>query len=396
MDTRSRGLIIISVAVILDNMLFGMIAPIIPLYVKDLGASSGQLGLLMASYSATILIFAIPMGMISDRIGRKPMIQMGLLGGGLSSIFFAVSEDLLLLLVSRIIQGFSTGLIFSSCFAYIADIYPPNQRGGKMGLLGGFMGVGLIMGPVFGGTLADMGGKSLPFYISAAVFFLSFIPSPVYLLETRSKARREEPLGLKSILSNFNILSILCIITLITIPWGSLEVVLPLHVSDRFSGGMTYLGTIFGAGAALFCVFRYVSGMISDHMGRRHLMLLGIFTLSLGLLLLSQANSLWSTGLVLCLVFFSYGLFFGVAIPYITDMISYTKTLGEPHGTASALYNISWSASFFLGPWLGGNLYEHIGFDTIHLIYSGGILICLIWAQLFCPEPGTAAISKRA
>ncbi|MBW1768304.1 MAG: MFS transporter [Deltaproteobacteria bacterium] len=392
MDARSWGMFIISVAVILDNMLFGMIAPIIPLYVKELGASSGELGLLMASYSVTILIFAIPTGMMSDRIGRKPIILLGLLGGGLSSILFAVSENLSLLLVSRIIQGFSTSLIFSSCFAYIADISPPNQRGGKMGLLGGLMGVGLITGPVFGGILADMGGKSLP----GAVFFLSLIPSPVYLVETRSKARRKEPLALKSILSNFNILSILFIITLVTIPWGSLEVVFPLHVSDKFGGGITYLGTIFGVGAALFCGFRYVSGMISDRMGRRHLILLGIFTLSLGSFMLSLAGSLWSVGLILCLVFFAYGLFFGVAIPYITDMISYTKILGEPHGTASALYNISWSASFFLGPWLGGSLYEHIGFDTLHLIYSAGILICLIWAHLFCPEPGTATTSERA
>ena len=156
MDARSWGMFIISVAVILDNMLFGMIAPIIPLYVKELGASSGELGLLMASYSVTILIFAIPMGIMSDRIGRKPMILLGLLGGGLSSILFAVSENLSLLLVSRIIQGFSTSLIFSSCFAYIADISPPNQRGGKMGLLGGLMGVGLITGPVFGGILASV------------------------------------------------------------------------------------------------------------------------------------------------------------------------------------------------------------------------------------------------
>lgn len=264
-----------------------------------------------------------------------------------------------------------------------------------MGLLGGLMGVGLIAGPVFGGILADMGGKSLPFFICAAVFFLSLIPSPVYLAETRSKARRKEPLALKSILSNFSTLSIFLIIMLITILWGSLEVVFPLHVSDRFGGGMVYLGTIFGVGAALFCGFRYVSGMISDRIGRRQLILLGIFSLSLGSFMLSLADSLWSMGLMLCLVFFAYGLFFGVAVPYITDMIFYTKIPGEPHGTASALYNISWSASFFLGPWLGGSLHENIGFDTLHQIYSAGILICLIWAYLFCPEPGTVVLAEK-
>src|SRR6476620_1375184 len=112
---------------------FGIIIPVLPFYAEEIGASPTQLGLLMAVYSLTQLIFAPMWGRVSDRIGRKPVIMIGILGLAISFFLTGISTELWMLFVARILGGILSSANMPTAMAYVADITSAEDRGKGMG-----------------------------------------------------------------------------------------------------------------------------------------------------------------------------------------------------------------------------------------------------------------------
>lgn len=181
MDHKRKQLVILMTAVFVYMIGFGIIMPVTPFYSKSLGATAFDLGLLMASYSVMQFLFAPLWGRLSDRFGRKPIIVTGLIGLGVSFIFFGLSTSLWMLFASRILGGILSSGIFPSSLAYIADVTSKKERGQAMGLLGAASGLGIIFGPAASGFIAFL-GLSVPFYaagflsIATACFAIALLP----------------------------------------------------------------------------------------------------------------------------------------------------------------------------------------------------------------------------
>lgn len=111
-----------------------------------------MVGFLMASYSLTQFIAAPFWGLVSDRIGRRPVLLMTLAGAVLSYVL-GFSKSLLILFIARGLGDFMAGNI-SAAFAYVADITTPENRAKGMGIIGATFGLGFIAGPAIGGILA--------------------------------------------------------------------------------------------------------------------------------------------------------------------------------------------------------------------------------------------------
>src|SRR5262245_25589425 len=168
--TKSRSpLVIILITIFIDLIGFGIVIPVLPLYAERYGASETTVGILLATYSAMQFVFAPILGRLSDRVGRRPVLLLSLIGtsvgfflmglaprmpGGL--VIFAMAPTLTWLFVARIVDGISGGNI-STAQAYIADVTPPEQRSRGMGLIGAAFGLGFIFGPAIGGLLAHYG-----------------------------------------------------------------------------------------------------------------------------------------------------------------------------------------------------------------------------------------------
>src|SRR5690625_2395126 len=142
---------------------FGIIIPVLPFYAEELGASPAELGLLMAVYSLMQLLFAPMWGRISDRIGRKPVIMIGILGLSLSFFLMALSTELWMLFAARIIGGFLSSANMPTVMAYVADITSEEDRGKGMGIVGAATGLGFIFGPAVGGMFSIF-SIDAPFY----------------------------------------------------------------------------------------------------------------------------------------------------------------------------------------------------------------------------------------
>ena len=177
--TNRRSLVLLFLTMFVVMVGFGVILPILPFYAESMGATATTLGLLFASYSIIQFFFAPIWGQISDRIGRKPPLLIGLLGFSISFTLFGFATELWMLFAARILGGLLSAAVLPTAMAYIADTTDEENRGGGMGIMGVSMGMGVTFGPVIGGFLGEI-SPTLPFFfaaglaatVSAVMFFL--------------------------------------------------------------------------------------------------------------------------------------------------------------------------------------------------------------------------------
>src|ERR1700758_317216 len=193
---KKSPLATILLVVFVDLIGFGMIIPILPLYAKSFQAAEWQIGLLLACYSFMQFLASPVLGYISDRIGRKPVLLVSLIGSAIGYAVMASAVSLTMLCVARIIAGIC-GASVGTAAAYIADITPPENRSKRMGLIGAAFGIGFVLGPAIGGLLSQWSVVA-PFWFAAVLSILNAVLMWIVLPEPdRHSARQQGPGNLK-------------------------------------------------------------------------------------------------------------------------------------------------------------------------------------------------------
>jgi DHA1 family tetracycline resistance protein-like MFS transporter len=188
--SHKAGLLIIFVTVFIDLLGFGIVLPLLPRYGKHFEAGGWTLGLLMASFSAMQFIFAPIWGRVSDRVGRRPILILGLAG---STLFYALfgfatslgNEGMFLglgaltwLFITRIGAGIA-GATIPTAQAYIADVTGPKDRAKGMALIGAAFGIGFTFGPLLGAAFVSAEVNAAP---SPAPGYVASVLSGIALL----------------------------------------------------------------------------------------------------------------------------------------------------------------------------------------------------------------------
>jgi DHA1 family tetracycline resistance protein-like MFS transporter len=187
---KKSPLATILLVVFVDLIGFGMIIPILPLYAKSFQAAEWQIGLLLGCYSFMQFLASPVLGYISDRIGRKPVLLVSLIGSAIGYAVMASAASLTMLFIARIIAGIC-GASVGTAAAYIADITAPENRSRRMGLIGAAFGVGFVLGPAIGGILSQFWTKG-PFWFGAGLAFLNAIAVLLILPEPEKHVKRSE------------------------------------------------------------------------------------------------------------------------------------------------------------------------------------------------------------
>ena len=172
-----RTLYILFAAQLFTAVGFSSIFPFLPLYVNELGSSSGLnieflAGLVYSSQALTMMIASPVWGSLADRYGRKLMVERAMFGGTVILLLMAFVRSAEELVILRAVQGFITGTI-PAANAMVASIAPRYRLGYAMGMLQVGLGLGVALGPLLGGAIADAYGYSVSFYITAGLLFLS-------------------------------------------------------------------------------------------------------------------------------------------------------------------------------------------------------------------------------
>ncbi|WP_226038481.1 MFS transporter [Aquibacillus saliphilus] len=375
METK-KALPILFAVMFLVMVGFGIIIPVLPFYAEEIGASPTQLGLLMAVYSLMQLIFAPMWGRISDRIGRKPVIMIGILGLALSFFLMALSTQLWMLFLARIIGGFLSSANMPTVMAYVADITTEEDRGKGMGIIGASIGLGFIFGPAIGGIFSNI-SLNVPFYVAGASSLITFFIVMFFLKESLSLESKtnysKSKNSLRQTMSGPT--SILFFLQLfVSLSLSGLEATFAYFAAEKAGLGAVKLGYIFMImGLAGAVVQGGLVGKLTKRFGEGSIIQMGIVISAIGFLLILFVNNFTTAAIFLTI----FGVGNGLIRPSVSSLLTKKSTTG--HGSTTGLLSSFDSLGRIIGPPLGGWLFSL----AIGLPYISGIVLSLVAFVLY-------------
>ena len=387
MQTSNRkNLLILSFTLMVVMLGFGVVIPIIPFYMESMGAGGTELGLLVASYAVMRLICAPIWGSLSDRVGRKPILIIGILGYGITMGLFGFATQLWMLFAIRIISGILSSATAPTTMAYIGDSTSEEDRGRGMGILGAAAGLGTIFGPALGGLLASE-SLVIPFLIAGAMSILALVLIAIFLPESLPQQARqpttkrlplpEVRLWWQALSSPIGILLVLAFILTcgLMIFYG----IFGLYALEKFNYGPEEVGVIFMVVGLVSAITQGVlTGPLTKRWGEAAVIKTAFMASVVGFAFMSLADSYLT-------VIFSTGLFIfatALLIPSVSSLTSKRTTTQQ--GMAMGLSNSFMSMGRIAGPLWAGFVFD---INIIFPYISGavtmlvGFVISLIWLK---------------
>lgn len=352
----------------LDLVGFGIIVPILGRYAERFGASGLTVGFLFASFSLAQLLCAPLLGRLSDRIGRKPVIVVSLIGTAIGSFVTGAAGVLWLLFAGRIIDGASGGSL-SVAQAAVADLAPEAERPRLIGLLGAAFGVGFVLGPAIGG-LAALGGPHVPFYVAGVLATINAVAAIVRLPETRQPGDRVRRPALTAPTSP--ILRHLAIVGFITVvAFTAFEATFSLFGDRRFGLTEASSAAVFlGVGLVLVAIQGGAYGRLVERFGTQRLFAFGLSMLIAGLAVTAVAK-VWPV-LIIALLLLSIGQ--GCASPSITSLVT-QHAPPDRRGEALGFQQSANAVGRVVGPPAAGAMFDRVG---IWSPYLAGSVLCVV------------------
>lgn len=359
---RKPSLLVIFLTVFIDLIGFGIVMPVLPLYSEQFGASGFMIGLIIASFSVMQFIFSPIWGRLSDRVGRRPILLISLLGEVISYVIFAVASTktgtsgLWLLLASRTFAGICGGNI-TVAQAYVADITPPEQRSAKMALIGVAFGLGFIFGPPIGALSAHW-GLAAPGWVATGLCSVNLIAAWFILPESWKPSSTPAP-NRPRLAQWFHTLShpqiglLIGLFFLATFCFTCYETTLALLANRRFNYDQVHVGYLFAFGGVISAFVQ--GGMIKRlvaMLGERRMIMYSFFLMALSMALLPVVGTLGLFLLALAI------LALGTSInrPPVFGLISILTPAWEQGATLGVAQSVSSLARIF-GPMFSAVLF---------------------------------------
>jgi multidrug resistance protein len=329
-----------------------------------------MIGFLFAAFGVTVLATSIPMGAISDRIGRRGPLITGAVGVAAATVLCAFASSLPRLFFARLVQGAADAETWVVGFAWIADLFDAEERGRVMGLVMSGTTIGFMVGPSIGGWLYESGGPELPYLVVAAlaaacaIGFVWMAPPP------RGEAAERVKLG-----RMLRVRGVATCAVAVVLGGGTLAMLEPtfsLFLAEQIGLTPARIGLVFGAAAVVSASLNPAFGRIADRTGGRRLMMLGLAGIALLLPILSRAGTF--QGAIALNAVFTVAVAMMIT-PSLAYMAAETAKAGvKSFGVAYGIYNFAWALGMLVGPSIGGALYERAGFTLLTVAWAAALL----------------------
>ena len=258
-----RLLLLVSVLVFVDTMLYAALTPLLPHFADELGLSKLRAGILVGAYPAGALIGGIPGGAAAARLGPRRAVIVGLVGMGLASLGFAVADSFWTLFAARFVQGLGSAFTWAGAFAWLLAASPRERRGQLIGSAMGAAVFGALFGPVIGAAAALVGRAE----IFAALAALSVVLIAATLRLEPTPVEHPSAAAIGRALRDYRFASGLGLMALASLVFGILAVLGPLRLSAA-GWGAAAIGAIWLVGAALETVGSVLVGRLIDRRGK--------------------------------------------------------------------------------------------------------------------------------
>ena len=365
---------------------FGIIMPIFPFYIEELGMAGIELGVLAASFALTRIIFAGPVGNLSDRVGRKPILIISLLGFAFSNIVYAYAYDVIVMISARALEGAVSAGFFPAASAFISDVTTKENRGTAMGYLSMGNMVGFIVGPALGGFLAQFLGIRMPFLLAAAATLVTMVLVFILVKEPVRKSVKESmpKIPIREVLgrarASYGALGMAMFANMFAM--GILEVAFMLDAVINIGVQPYEIGIFFGILGITMLVGNIGFGKLSDIRGRKWLIVIGSMVGAGSLVMFMFAHdviALYIAGVVLSIGMSMRGPAIQALIADITDPSAYGVVMGVFGAVSNSAYTVS--------PLIGGQIFDDTGSAALSLLIAGGVsVVGGVVAGVFLPS----------
>lgn len=301
-NNNNKPLLIIFATIALDAAGIGLIFPILPRLLADVthaGNIAPYIGVMTALYATMQFICAPVLGLLSDRLGRRPVLLISLAGAAINYVVMAFAPQLWMLLLGRAIAGVTSANV-SVATAYITDISPEETRARRFGLLNAVFGMGFIVGPVLGGVLGDYWLR-LPFIAAAVLNAANFLLALFVLPESRTPQKHKIALAelnplrpLRWAFSMKALLPIICVFFILSATGEVYGTCWALWGHDSFGWNGLWIGLSLGMfGICQTLVQAFLPGPATRLLGERGAVLAGVGCACIALTVMAFARQGW-------------------------------------------------------------------------------------------------------
>ncbi|WP_312117068.1 MFS transporter [Brevibacillus reuszeri] len=389
---QRTGLLFVILILFIDMLLYSLLIPIVPYFSETLKPSSTMMGVLFSSYAVAMLVATPIFGPISDRIGRRIMLLIGLLGLAASTLLFAFSESMTLLITARFVQGISAAATWPTALALLADLFPPQKRGAVMGTALTAISTGTLLGAPIGGWLFEISDHRMPFLAAAAFTFLNIVLVFLFLKEETNRTASEK-LEMAGFIRNPQVVFIAGIVLLAEVSLCLLEPTLPLFFTEKLGTTPTTIGLLFAVMTLAYGMIAPVAGSLSSRYNPYKLMFAGILALAIFMPFLVWSGSLWQAAIAMALVGAGVGFTLSPTLATLGGIID--EGGSGAYGTAYSLFNMFHGVGMVAGPLLGGILTDLLPVSSAIPVVAAAVLGfgILLFVQLRASK--TVRISRK-
>ena len=386
-DAWQGTLYIMCFAQMVSMIGFSSIFPFLPLYVKSLGTATSLsldlcIGLVFSGQAFSMMIASPVWGALADRWGRKLMVERAMFGGAVIMALMAFVRSAEELVALRMVQGLITG-VMGATNALVAATVPRGRAGYAMGLMQVAMGVGLGLGPVIGGMVADAYGYQAAFYITAGLLAVAGVVVWAGVDEhfvARESDGRQSLQFFSAWRRVFSSQGVLLAYTLRFINQMGRIVFMPilplfvLSLIDSPDKINSFTGIVIGASSAATAIFSIYLGRLGDRSGYRRIVIIGLVATALLFCLQAAVTAGWQLlGLQVL-----YGVALGGIVPGISALLAVFSRQGD-EGAVYGLDTAITSGARMIGPLLGVGISAWFG---VRAVFATAALLYLIAALL--------------
>ena len=365
----------------------GIIIPILPLYIHGLGASGVAIGFVFAAFSIPRIIGSPLLGYISDRIGRRRLILLGLLGFTIVSFLYVIAETIWQLAAVRFLQGIAAAMVLPVAQAYIGDITPPGKEGRYMNLFFSSMFIGIAIGPLLGGTLGAMWSADAAFYAMGFLSFIALVFTFLYVPEDRrSGLRMKVPAADRSLMKIGKVMrndavKAICLHVATRGFWRQgFGAFFPLFAVMAIGVGEVGIGVILSVYLFTEGLSQIPFGYLADRYPRLPQIVLGSVLAPLMLFIVPLVDQVW----IIVLIVISMGWWSALAR---ASLLAIRTDIGRTHGmgTVAGLQSGAFSTGQVFGPLAFGLIADLWGVSTVFAfggaIGLAGSVFVILWLR---------------
>ena len=365
LEKRSKTSDILSIYVPAFFIFLGMgiVSPILAIYAKSFQVTYELVSLAISMYAIGRFIADIPVGMLADRIGRRPMMILGTIILATMSFFNANATSFWMFLFFRLLQGVGSAMWINARQTLLADILKPEERGRILGYFQSFQLIGSAAGPTVGGFVTAFWNIRAPFYFYSAfgvislIFTIILVHDPKLEKEKNGEGLHFSPQIVKRILGIRSfIMACLASFSMTFLTAGIRDMILPLYASNILGLGAAEIGTVLSFTTMLNLVMTIPIGYMIDYYGRKSVILKSLYVTAAASLLYSFTSDYFTISMVAVLLGVGTSGSQQAPLAMATDV-----TMNEPRGLSIGIYRLFTDTGFIIGPIILGFIADYFG-----------------------------------